>query len=155
MKYVKNNMGFSLKFTLGTGTAEHSYSFDCERIYSDTGNVASDGITALDDSTYKKLCDECVQFKKMVERGSLSLVSKPAGSAAQEKAKELESENAKLKKQLAEATSALTESTGGKASAKEKKLADENKTLKEQLEALKKESAELKASIEKKGEEGF
>lgn len=155
MKYVKNNLGYSVKFSLGAGTGEKSYSFDCLRIYSDTGNIASEGITAIDDGEYAKLCAECAPFKKFVERGNLVLVAKPTSSAAQEKAKELESENKKLKAQLAEANKGLTERTDKKSQEKAKKLENENKSLKEQLEALKKESAQLKASIEKGAETGF
>lgn len=148
MKYVKNNLGFSVKFKAGTGTGERAYSFDCYRVFSDTGNVATDGITAIEDADYAFLCKECAQFKKMIERGDLTLTAK-AMNAAQDKAKALEDENKKLKKQLAEAAASAANNTGEKASVKEKKLAEENKSLKEQLEALKKESADLKAAIEK------
>lgn len=150
MKYVKNNLSFSVKFSVGNGSKQRVFVFDTHRVYSDTGNVASTGVTAIEDSEYDFLCKECVQFKKLVEHGSLVLTAKPAVSAAEDKAKSLEGENKKLKQQLAEAQAQVTEA----ADKKQKKLADENKSLKEQLEALKKESEQLKKAIESGADKG-
>lgn len=138
MKYVKNNLDYSLVFKPEVNGVERVFSFDTYRVYSDTGNVASYGVTEVTEADYTWLCANVPQFKKFVEEGKLALVDKNAAFPAVQKADALESENAKLKKQLEEAKKQLT-SAKSPDDAKSEALAKENESLKVQLEALKKQ----------------
>lgn len=143
MKYVKNNAPYSLAFSAGEGVAVRRFSFPTFRVYSDTGNVASTGVTELSDADYDFLCTNCAQFKKMVESGKFTLVSREEAIPNLGKVESLESENKQLKKQLAEAKKQVTASSDDKEA---EKLRDENASLKAQLEALKKQSKAKKTA---------
>ena len=102
MKYIKNNLDYAVSFSVMDGTKERKFEFDCRRIYSDTGNVATTGVTAMEDADLDYLYKNCKQFKSFFDRGDLSKTSKEGANAVANKIDELTRENEKLKEQLAQ-----------------------------------------------------
>lgn len=151
MKYIKNNLDYSVKFTVERNGKRREYFFDCFRTYSDTGNVATTGVTPIDDAEYSDLYANVKVFKKFVDNGSLSLTKKSEANSVASKIDDLAKENKELKEQLrkkteeaATATSEETEKLKADNKAKEDEIAD----LKRQLEAAKTAKANKKGNTE-------
>ena len=62
MIYVKNNEKYALSFNVTKDSRETRYSFDCRRIYQDTGNIATTGVTPIDEADFDWLYANCKQF---------------------------------------------------------------------------------------------
>lgn len=155
MKYIKNNLSYAVSFSVMDGTKEKKFEFDCRRIYSDTGNVATTGITAMEDADFNYLYENCKQFKAFFDRGDLSKTSKEGANAVANKVDELTRENEKLKEQLAQKQKEASGEKTAELEAKNKKQANEISDLKKQLEALKKEKKGNKADDKADETEGF
>jgi hypothetical protein len=126
MKHIKNTGRYAISFEIMEGNRAKKIILDKRRIYMDTGNIATTGITSVDDKVYEKL-NELPEFKKLVEKGELSLASKAElTSDAEAKDQEIAELKAKLKKV-------------------------ENKEVEKELKAKDEEIASLKAQLEAKG----
>ena len=155
MKYIKNNLDYAVSFSVMDGTKEKKFEFDCRRIYSDTGNVATTGVTAMEDADFDYLYKNCKQFKAFFDRGDLSKTSKEGANAVANKVDELTRENKKLKEQLAQKQKEASGEKTAELEAKNKEQANEISDLKKQLEALKKEKKVDKADDKADETEGF
>lgn len=143
MKYILNTGRYSRGFTIekpnGKLKREIKIVLDRRRLYTDTGNVAVTGITAIEDEDFE-LLQKNEAFVQMFkdERNGLTLVDESMVTGKTDKrASELEEENKKLRKELAEAKK---QSDKNKDAEAVKKLEDENASLKAQLEALTKKN---------------
>lgn len=144
MKYILNagryTRGFTIEKPNGKLKREVKIVLDRRRLYTDTGNVAVTGITAIEDEDFE-LLQKNEAFVQMFkdERNGLTLVDESMVTGETDKrASELEEENKKLRKELAEAKK---QSDKNKDAEAVKKLEDENASLKAQLEALTKDKA--------------
>lgn len=151
MKYIKNTLDYSVTFKLKKGALEEAFEFDCFRIYQDTGNVATTGVTPIAEKNYDALYKENRPFKDFIDTGKLVSVKKSEANTTTGKIDDLSKENEALKAELAEAKKAL----GTGESEESKKLKEDNKakdeeiaSLKEQLEAVKKGKADKKDETE-------
>lgn len=145
MIYVKNTGRYALAYTYMNGTKESKIEFDRFRLYKDTGNVATTGVTMLDENTFKALKENKV-FERALKEGVLVQVDEKEAMPS-DKVKLLEQENAELRAKLAAEDK-------DKASEEEmKKLADENASLKAQLEALGKKDSKKDDKKETKNED--
>ena len=144
MKYILNEGRYAQAFIIekknGELAREVKIELDRRRRYTDTGNIATTGITAIEDEDFELLKKNkafAQMFKK--EGSGLSLVDEAMVTGeADPQASKLAEENKKLKEDLRKAQEAVKVSKDAKAM---KDLADENATLKAQLEALKKADA--------------
>ena len=155
MKYIKNNLDYAVSFSVMDGTKEKKFEFDCRRIYSDTGNVATTGVTAMEDADFDYLYKNCKQFKAFFDRGDLSKTSKEGANAVANKVDELTRENEKLKEQLAQKQKEASGEKTAELEAKNKEQANEISSIKKQLEALKKAKKDDKADDKADETEGF
>ena len=139
MKYIKNNGRYAVAFTIIKNNRDIKISFDRRRIYMDTGNIATSGITEIEDSDLIEL-KKLDRFAKLLETKEFEEVDGVKASDtgnSDELVKAKDAEITKLKKQLED-----------KAPTK-KELAEKDnkiKTLKAELEALK---------VKKDDSEGF
>ena len=129
MKYVKNNGRYAFAYTYTKGALPMKVEFDRQRIYMDTGNIATTGITAIADDVFEAL-QENKAFVKAMKEGILELVDKPNTSTEDEVAR-LRAENEKLQKKLNKDNSA--------------KIIEKLEAEKVQLE---KDKADMKAQLE-------
>lgn len=128
MKNIKNTGRYAVSFEIMEGNRAKKIILDKRRIYMDTGNIATTGITTVSDEVYEKL-NEIPEFKKLVDKGELSLAKDAElTSNVEAKDKEIAELKAKLKKA-------------------------EDKEVKKQLEDKDKEIASLKAQLEAKGKQ--
>ena len=128
MKHIKNTGRYAISFEIMEGNRAKKIILDKRRIYMDTGNIATTGITTVSDEDYAKL-EEIKEFKKLIEKGELALASESElTSNVEAKDKEIAELKAKLKKA-------------------------ENKDVKKELDEKDKEIASLKAQLEAKGKE--
>lgn len=133
--YVKNNKKYAMSFNVTREGSQKTFTFDCLRRFDDTGNIATTGITAINEEDYKFLLTVPV-FERLIKKGELEL-SKTDGLTSMAKNVEvLAEENRQLKAQLEAKTEEAAKATNEEMS----KLADENASLKAQLEALKKKT---------------
>lgn len=141
MKYIQNTGRYAVAFTVVKNNRELKVALDRRRVYMDTGNVATTGITPVEEDVIKELKKQ-KRFNQMLESGDIEILDEVSVRTPEEnKIKSLEEENRKLKEQLSAEAS--------KADEKEMKaLADENATLKAKLEAL-------TAKKKNKASEGF
>lgn len=130
MKYVLNESRYAYSFTYMNGAKQEKVVFDKKRLYLDTGNIATSGVTVLDDKVYDTLYEENKQFKKYIDESILKLTDGKVATA-DDKVAELEKENAKLKAKL-----------NKDSTAKEMKKMEEEKAI------LEKENADMKAKLE-------
>lgn len=133
MKHVFNGGRYGVAFEVVVGGKERKVEFDRKRLFLDTGNIATSGITSIEDDVYEALKKDNKRFQKMIKNGELKLVDEETLKGTSEEASALAEENKQLKKQLAEANK--------KSTPKEvkKQLDDKDneiKNLKAQLEAL-------------------
>ena len=131
MKYVKNNGRYAFAYTYNKGALPMKVEFDRQRIYMDTGNIATTGITPINDETLEAL-QENKAFVKAMEEGILELVDKPNLSTEDEVAK-LKAENEKLLKKLNKDNSAKEIE---KLEAEKAQLEKDKADMKAQLESL-------------------
>ena len=138
MKYILNTARYAIAFTITKKDRPFKIALDKRRLYMDTGNVATPGITPVEEADIEELKKQS-RFNKMVESGELSILEeKDIKSPEENKISKLEEENKKLKEQLAK-----SEKGDGKSSKEDKEamkaLEDENASLKAKLEALTKD----------------
>lgn len=131
MKYVKNNGRYAFAYTYNKGALPMKVEFDRQRIYMDTGNIATTGITAIADDVFEAL-QENKAFVKAMKEGILALVDKPNTSTEDEVAR-LRAENEKLQKKLNKDNSAKTIE---KLEAEKAQLEKDKADMKAQLESL-------------------
>lgn len=146
MKYVQNNGRYALSFEIIKDGRTVKVAFDRRRFYLDTGNIATTGITAVEDEDFEKL-NKIKQFKALFEKGDFVLTEETKIETAETKVKALEAENKKLEAELKKAKgSAGTKETQKQLADKDKEISD----LKAKLEALTKDKG-----AEKDETEGF
>lgn len=139
MKYIKNTLDYSVKFKVRKDNKDVEFVFDCFRVYTDTGNVITSGVTPIADEDYDWLYKSVPQFTKFVDSGLLVNSKKSSANSVASKIDDLSKENEALKKQLAETKKQL----GTGETEETKKLKETNSkqeavisNLKAQLEAL-------------------
>ena len=156
MKYIQNNGRYALAFEIVKDNRNVKIAFDRKRVFQDTGNIATTGITAVEDDDFEELC-KLKRFNKLFETKEFELTDVTKIKTAETKVKELEDANKKLEKELEKAKKKNTPAEV------KKQLEDKDNEindLKAKLEALtkaKEDSAdEVKDSEGKKDEtEGF
>ena len=131
MKYVKNNGRYAFAYTYNKGALPMKVEFDRQRIYMDTGNIVTTGITTIADDVFEAL-QENKAFVKAMKEGILELVDKPNTSTEDEVAR-LRVENEKLQKKLNKDNSAKTIE---KLEAEKAQLEKDKADMKAQLESL-------------------
>ena len=135
MKYVANNGRYGVAFEVMFNNRPMKIEFDRKRVFLDTGNIATSGITTVEDELYNVLLTN-KRFKKMIDEGELKLVDEKALKGTSEELDVLKAENEALKSQLKEVEKKNNKSKEDK----ELKAKDaEIKSLKAQLEALTKD----------------
>lgn len=139
MKYVSNTGRYGVAFEVTFNGRPMKVEFDRKRLFLDTGNIATSGITSVEDELYDVLLTN-KRFKKMIDEGELKLVDEKDLKGTSEELDVLKAKNEALKAQLEKA---LKEGNTAKADKKTKKELkakdDEIKPLKAQLEALTKD----------------
>ena len=139
MKYVANNGRYGVAFEVTFNNRPMKIEFDRKRVFLDTGNIATSGITTVEDKLYEVLLTN-KRFKKMIDEGELKLVDEKALKGTSEELDVLKAENEALKSQLKEAEKKNNKPKEDKETNKELKAKDaEIKSLKAQLEALTKD----------------
>ena len=143
MKYVANNGRYGVAFEVTFNNRPMKIEFDRKRVFLDTGNIATSGITTVEDELYNVLLTN-KRFKKMIDEGELKLVDEKALKGTSEELDVLKAENEALKVQLKEAEKKNSKPKEDKETNKELKAKDaEIKSLKAQLEALTKDKKVL------------
>lgn len=135
MLYIKNNLKYPLLFKAIKNGRETRFEFDCLRIFQDTGNIATTGVTPIAEEDYELLYDTVKVFKDHIDKGYIEKTKEQGATTVANKMDSLEKENKVLKAQLAEKTKEASTAT----SEELEKTKEENESLKKQLEALKKE----------------
>jgi uncharacterized protein (DUF3084 family) len=158
MKYILNTGRYALSFEIEKGGLKKTIVLDRRRLYNDTGNVATTGVTAIEDDDYKLLSELEIFKKRFADKScALSLIDEEQAMGKPDpQASKLAEENKKLKEELKKAKDEAKKAGGDTEAVK--KLEDENASLKAQLEALTKDKnkAPAKASDGKADEdEGF
>lgn len=139
MKYVANYGRYGVAFEVTFNNRPMKIEFDRKRVFLDTGNIATSGITTVEDELYNVLLTN-KRFKKMIDEGELKLVDEKALKGTSEELDVLKSENEALKAQLKEVEKKNNKPKEDKETNKELKAKDaEIKSLKAQLEALTKD----------------
>ena len=154
MKYILNEGRYAHSFVIekanGNLKREVKIELDRRRRYTDTGNIATTGITAIEDEDFELLQKNTAFAQMFKDKNSgLSLVDESMVTGeADKKVSELAEENKKLKEQLAQAKKQSEENEDAKAV---QAIKDENAKLKAQLESLTKKGKKA----EKAEDEGF
>lgn len=151
MKYILNAGRYALSFEIVKGGLKKTIVLDRRRLYNDTGNIATTGITAIEDDDYKLLSELEIFKKRFADKScALSLIDEEQAMGKPDpQASKLAEENKKLKEELKKAKDEAKKAGGDTEAVK--KLEDENASLKAQLEALTKAKASDKASDEDEG----
>ena len=141
MKYILNTGRNAISFEIEKGGLKKTIVLDRRRLYNDTGNVATTGITAIEDEDYELLKNLPIFQKRFADEscGLSEIEEEQAMGKPDPQASKLAEENKKLKDELKKAKEEAKKVGDAEAV---KKLEDENATLKAQLEALKKAGAE-------------
>ena len=146
MKYVSNTGRYGVAFEVIFNSRPMTVEFDRKRVFLDTGNIATSGITTVEDKMYDVLLKN-KRFKKMIDEGELKLVDEKALKGTSEELDVLKAENEALKVQLEKARNTDNTDEKDKKTEKELKAKDaEINALKAQLEALSKNKDEVVAS---------
>ena len=149
MKYIQNNGRYAYSFEVIVKDRAKKIILDRRRIYLDTGNVATTGITEIDEEVLEALKGNA-KFNAFMQSGELELTEPSELETTEKKAEALEAENKELRKKLEEAEK------GSKDKDIESALEEKDKqitSLKAKLEALSKNNKKEKS---KKDEtEGF
>ena len=139
MKYIANNGRYGVAFEVTFNNRPMNIEFDRKRVFLDTGNIATSGITTVEDNLYEVLLTN-KRFKKMIDEGELKLVDEKALKGTSEELDVLKAENEALKSQLKEVEKKNNKPKEDKETNKELKAKEaEIKSLKAQLEALTKD----------------
>ena len=139
MKYVSNTGRYGVAFEVTFNGRPMKVEFDRKRVYLDTGNIATSGITTVEDELYDVLLTN-KRFKKMIDEGELKLVDEKALKGTSEELDVLKAENEALKAQLEKAGKEGNTAKADKETKKELKAKDDEiKSLKAQIEALTKD----------------
>lgn len=155
MKYIQNTGRYAIAFIITKNNREIKIELDKRRIYMDTGNIATTGITPVEEEDLKQL-EGLTRFKQEVKAGNLTVLDESDVKKPEEtKMAKLEQENKELQEKLKKAEKADVK----KVEEENKALADENASLRKQLEDLakgKKASDEdAKEDTAKNDTEGF
>ena len=144
MKYILNTGRYALSFEIEKGGLKKTIVLDRRRLYNDTGNVATTGVTAIEDDDYELLSELEIFKKRFADKScALSLIDEEQAMGKPDpQASKLAEENKKLKEELKKAKEEAKKAGDAEAM---KTLADENASLKAQLEALKKADADKPA----------
>lgn len=147
MKYILNTGRYALSFEIEKGGLKKTIVLDRRRLYTDTGNVATTGVTAIEDEDYKILEKLPIFKKRFADKScALSLIDEEQAMGKPDpQASKLVEENKKLREEKKALEKAVKESKDAKAM---KDLADENASLKAQLEALKQATEDVPAPAE-------
>ena len=145
MLYIKNKVKYPLAFKIVKNGKEEKIVFDCLRVFRDTGNIATTGITPVSEEDFEAL-NKLKIFQKHFEEGLLEKTVKQETTAEANRNEALAKENEVLKKQLAEKD---------KESKKLDETKAENENLKKQLEALQKGKTKGKSKDKVDETEGF
>lgn len=145
MKYIQNSGRTSVTFSITLNNRAVKLELDCRRIYRDTGNIATAGLTEVSDEAYDELC-KSKSFNRLIKEGTLEIVDEKIVKADTKASadKELIKENNKLVKEAEKAVKAKEEAEA-QLSAKDKEIND----LKAQLEALSKKGNKVDVEKEK------
>lgn len=137
MKYFKNNKSYALAFRKGEGANGELFEFDCLRVYTDTGNIATTGITQVSEKDLEELKKNKMFLRALEDKELEEVDEKEVRSDADKvKAKDTEIKELKEKLKMSEGGKAVEELE--KAKKENKAKDDEIKSLKAQLEGLKK-----------------
>lgn len=139
MKYILNTGRYALSFEIEKNGLKKTIVLDRRRLYNDTGNVATTGVTAIEDDDYEILKKLPIFKKRFADKsfGLSEIEEEQAIGKPDPQASKLAEENKKLKEELKKAKEEVKKA--GDADAV-KALEDENATLKAQLEALTKQN---------------
>ena len=134
MKYILNTGRYALSFEIEKGGLKKTIVLDRRRLYNDTGNVATTGVTAIEDDDYKLLSELEIFKKRFADKScALSLIDEEQAMGKPDpQASKLAEENKKLKEDLKKAKEEAKQAGGDTEAVK--KLEDENASLKAQLE---------------------
>ena len=143
---IKNTGRYALAFTIHKNGKDVSVEFDRRRLYLDTGNVATSGITEVSDEDFE-LLKKNKQFVKAMETETFSEVTAEELASTTADSEALAAKDAEIAALKAE----LGKKAPTKKELKEKDEAlaakdEEINTLKAQLEALSKGKDEATAS---------
>lgn len=143
---IKNTGRYALAFTIHKNGKDVSVEFDRRRLYLDTGNVATSGITEVSDEDFE-LLKKNKQFVKALETETFSEVTAEELASTTVDSEVLAAKDAEIAALKAE----LDKKAPAKKELKEKDEAlaakdEEINTLKAQLEALSKGKDEATAS---------
>ena len=154
MKYILNTGRYALSFEIEKGGLKKTIVLDRRRLYNDTGNVATTGVTAIEDDDYKLLSNLEIFKKRFADKScALSLIDEEQAMGKPDpQASKLAEENKKLKEELKKAKDEAKKAGGDTEAVK--KLEDENASLKAQLEALTKDKNEAPAKDPAKASDG-
>ena len=146
MLYIKNNLKYAVAFKLSKDGKEKRFEFDCLRIFQDTGNIATTGVTPISEEDFDELYKNNKVFKDHIDKGYIEKTKEQGATTVANKMDSLEKENAVLRKQLEAKTKEASTAT----SEELEKTKEENESLKKQLEALKKgkDKAEDKEKVD-------
>ncbi len=140
MKYILNTGRYALSFEIEKKGLKKTIVLDRRRLYTDTGNLATTGITAIEDEDYEILKKLEIFKKRFADEscGLSEIDEEKAMGKPDPQASKLAEENKKLKEELKKAKDEAKKAGGDTEAVK--KLEDENATLKAQLEALTKKN---------------
>lgn len=143
---IKNTGRYALAFTINKNGKDVAIEFDRRRLYLDTGNVATSGITEVSDEDFE-LLKKNKQFVKALETETFSEVTAEELASTTVDSEVLAAKDAEIAALKAE----LDKKAPAKKELKEKDEAlaakdEEINTLKAQLEALSKGKDEAAAS---------
>ena len=143
MKYVSNTGRYGVAFEVTFNGRPMTVEFDRKRVFLDTGNIATSGITKVEDELYDVLLTN-KRFKKMIDEGELKLVEEKDLKGTSEELNVLKAENEALKAQLEKAGKEGNTTKADKETKKELKAKDDEiKSLKAQIEDLTKDKVKL------------
>lgn len=143
MKYVSNTGRYGVAFEVTFNGRPMTVEFDRKRVFLDTGNIATSGITKVEDELYDVLLTN-KRFKKMIDEGELKLVEEKDLKGTSEELDVLKAENEALKAQLEKAGKEGNTAKADKENKKELKAKDDEiKSLKAQIEDLTKDKVKL------------
>lgn len=136
MKYIKCTGRYAIAFLITKNNREVKIELDKRRLYRDTGNIATTGLTPVEEEDLEQL-KKIRRFNQELEAGNLEILDESDVKTTEEsKISKLEEENRQLQEKLKKAEKADVK----KVEAENKTLADENASLKKQLEELTKKN---------------
>lgn len=131
MKYILNTGRYAVGYIVKLeNKPEIKVELDKRRYFQDTGNLATSGITKVEDDVYTAL-SKLKDFERRVKAGELTLVDEP--KSTEDTVAELKKENEELKAKLEKGGKSKTDNKEAEKQIKEQ--AAEIASLKAQLEA--------------------